>query len=189
MTVKVKLVKVQVKLDNIFYFTNSTGEDIVKNFIILSLLAVILQMPIFAADVNLNKILDTANKSNKHLFVWFHKDGCGYCERMRKFTLDDEKVKHFIDKKFYFVHLNVSKNDRVSYKNFSGNTREFAKHMGFDFYPTSLFFSKDTLVHKVFGYRDEVEFYKILKYIQTKSYKQVDYNTFENNFDFNEKEF
>lgn len=140
-----------------------------------------------ARDININKLVNSANKSGKHLFVWLHKTDCGYCENMREFTLDDDYVKPLVDEKFLFVHINISEQDKVVYNKFMGTGRDFAKHVGYDFYPTSLFFdSKAKLVYEAMGFHEEKIFLKILKYIDSKSYKEIDYETFENEYDFRE---
>ncbi len=154
---------------------------ILKSFLII----LTLQFTLQAREINLNTIIDTATKTDKHLFVWLHKTDCGYCENMKEFTLQNDTIKAFIDKNFIYVHINVYEKDSVIYKNFQGNGREFAKKIGYDFYPTSLFFNekKDLILPEV-GYIDneiksnEQRFFTILNYISSKSYKKMDYEDY-----------
>jgi thioredoxin-related protein len=109
---------------------------------------------------------------------------------MHEFTLDDDKVKSLIKNKFIYIHINISEHDKVVYKDFVGNGRAFAKYMGFNLYPTSLFFDyRGELIYSALGFHDEVLFYRILKYIQTDSYTQMDYDSFDSDFDYYKDEY
>jgi len=158
----------------------------VINFIKIFLLALILQVTLCARDININKFLDNANKTNKHLLVWLHKNGCGYCDNMQEFTLNEDDIKSLIEKEFIYIHMNISEKDKVTYKDFVGSAREFANHLGFDFYPTSLFFSSNgELIYDAMGFHDEVLFLKILKFIHSRSYEKMDYDSYENEYEYN----
>ena len=158
--------------------------------IILKTLILILlfQSIAVAREINIDKLIDQAKSSNKHLFVFLHKTGCGYCKNMRDFTLDDNAIKKMIEKKFLFVHININEHDNILYKNFKGDGQAFAKYVGYDFYPTSLFFDdvKD-ISYAVPGYRDEKFFNVILHYVDSKSYQKINFRKYKENFDFNKK--
>ena len=159
-----------------------------KIFTKVFIIILLLQSISMAREINLNDISKSAVKSNKTLFVFLHKTNCGYCENMMDFTLDDDKIKAFIEKKFLFVHINISEKDDVIYKNFKGNTQDFAKYIGYDFYPTSLFFDEENdLSYVVPGYKDEEKFFKILNYVDSKSYDRTSFRSYENEFDFKKK--
>lgn len=150
------------------------------------LLILTLQVTLQAREINIDNIISSATKSDKHLLVWLHKTDCGYCENMREFTLENEVVKEFIDKNFIFVHINVYEKDTVNYQDFSGNGYEFAKEVGYNFYPSSLFFdSQGDIILSEVGFVDSVKmpnekrFYKILNFIKSKSYKKMKYTDFE----------
>lgn len=150
------------------------------NIISIFLIAALLQMSLHAGDINLDKLINTANKEKKHLFVWLHKTDCGYCERMKEFTLDNDIIKNIIKVDFIFTHINVYENKMVKYKHFIGSAKEFAIDTGCDFYPTSLFFDEDgELIHEAVGYKDGTSFKKILKYVSSKSYKEMDFYDYE----------
>ena len=152
-------------------------------FVKIFLIAIFLQISLYARDINLNKYIDTANKTSKHLFVWFHKTDCGYCDRMSEFTLEDDKIAKLIKKKFLFIDINISEKEKITYKKFVGRGRDFAKYIGFDFYPTSLFFDKNgEVIHEATGYRDEKSFHKILKFIELKMYENTEFEMYEDEF-------
>lgn len=154
---------------------------IVKTFFIILTLQIALQ----AREINIDNILLKAKSENKHLFVWLHKSGCGYCENMREFTLENETVNTFIQKHFLFVHINVSEKDNITYHDFKSNGRAFAQEVGYDFYPSSLFFADDGEIELgEVGFVDsekepnEERIYKMLNYIKSKSYEKSDYNDY-----------
>ena len=149
------------------------------------LISLVLQLSLHSKEININQIINSTKTSQKHLFVWLHKTDCGYCESMREFTLENEIIKSFIDKHFIFVHINVSENDSVIYKDFHGSGRNFAKRIDYDFYPTSLFFDNNAeIIYGEIGYRDnkitpnENRFFSILNFIKSKAYKSMDYEDY-----------
>lgn len=167
---------------------NAVLKTMFKNFLIILALWPTLQAREISID-NINKI---ATASQKHLFVWLHKTDCGYCENMKTFTLQSEAVKDFMKKRFIFIHINISEEDIVIYKDFKGTGREFAQSIGHDFYPSSLFFDeKGDITYIEVGYIDskknpnEKRFYTILNFIDSKSYKNMSYEDYE--FDIQEE--
>jgi thioredoxin-related protein len=153
------------------------------------LFILIAQNLLFAREINIDSLIKEAAVSSKHLFVWLHKTDCGYCENMREFTLENEIVKSFIDKNFIFVHINVYEKDSVKYKDFKGNGLEFAKDIGYNFYPASLFFNDEgEMIFAEVGFIDsnknpnEKRFYKILNYIKSNSYENTEYSDYKYKF-------
>jgi len=154
---------------------------ILKIFLVFLLFQLTLQ----ARVINLDNFITLAKKEQKHLFVWLHKTDCGYCENMREFTLENEIIKSFIDKNFIFVHINVYEKDSIKYKDFKGNGLEFAKDIGYNFYPASLFFDDDgEMIFAEVGFIDsdknpnEKRFYKILNYIKSDSYINIEFSDY-----------
>lgn len=147
---------------------------------IVSLLVVV---SLHAKEINLDKALEQATAQNKHLFVFLHKTDCGYCESMIQFTFTDSDIEAFLQEHFVYEHINVTNNETVSYRGFKGNGQAFAKHIGYDFYPTSIFFDEEgEHAYVEVGYIDpkhlpnEVRFMKILKYVQSKSYQTKEFD-------------
>ena len=156
-----------------------------KTVIKVFLLILTLQLTLDARVINIDNIITTAKKSDKHLFIWLHKTDCGYCENMREFTLENEIINAFIDKNFIFVHINVYEKDSIKYQDFRGNGLEFAKEIGYNFYPSSLFFNNEgDIVLSEVGFVDtdkkpnEERFYKILNFVQSKSYENMNFTDY-----------
>ena len=129
----------------------------------------------FANDVNLDKLVVEAKKTNKHILVFLHTTGCPYCERMIEFTFDDDDVSEKIKKDFIFVDMNVKDEGLVSFDNFKVSKLKFAKKIGYPMYPTCLFFDQNgELVYDEVGYRDEEKFLKTLQIVSTEAYNDID---------------
>lgn len=153
-------------------------------FLLLSL-----QFSLLAREININAIVSGAKKTDKHTLIFLHKTDCGYCDSMIIFTLDDDAVRDLIEKEFIFVDINISDKDSVTYKGFKGSGREFAKLLGYDFYPSTVFIdTKNEVVFGVPGKQEENDFFIILNYVKSKSYKKMDLQSYSNTYDF-EKEF
>jgi len=150
---------------------------VLKIFFILSLLSLILNAKI----INIDVLAKEASLLNKHLFVFLHKTDCGYCDAMIEFTLKSKQVTKFLKEHFIYKHIDVYKQDTIIYNSKKLTGREFAKQIGYDFYPTSLFFDKDAkIIFIEVGYIDSKElpnekrFLNILKYIDSSSYKTME---------------
>jgi len=162
----------------------------IKKIVINTILLLTLQLTLNAKDINIDSLVKQAQKEHKHLFVWLHKDGCGYCENMWEFTLQNDTVKAYLAKHFIYQHINVSKGNNVIYKGLTTTAKKFAQNQGYDFYPSSLFFNKKSeIVLADIGYINgkklshEEKFYKILHFIDAKRYEKIDFNEYQFTFD------
>ena len=94
------------------------------------------------------------------------------------FTLDTENIQNLIKKDFVYEDINTAYNDTVKYKDFSGTAKEFVKYIGFG-YPTSIFFDQNKTIAQLFpGVYNEEEFAAILKYIDSESYKSMEFDDY-----------
>jgi len=129
----------------------------------------------YANDVNLDKLLYKAKNENKHILIFLHITGCNYCLKMEEFTFDDENVEKKIKKDFIFVDINVKDQGEVLFNNSKMSKVEFAKKIGYDIYPSCLFFDKNgELVYDEVGYKDESKFLKTLELVSNKSYDDLE---------------
>lgn len=156
-------------------------KTVIKTFLII----LTLQLALHAREININSLVNSAKASNKHLFIFMHKTDCGYCESMIEFTLQNETIKAFTDKYFVYEHINVYDKDIVTYRDFKGSGREYAREIGYDFYPTTLFFDDNAkMIYEEFGYIDntkmpnEKRFLRILNFVSSKSYKTMEFEEY-----------
>ncbi len=134
---------------------------------------------LLSQTIKIGTLAAEASKNGKHLFIWLHKTGCGYCEAMQEFTLEEEHIKALVARAFTFVPVNVYEDDTVVYKDFNGSAKAFAVELGYNFYPSSLFFDKDAdLVFAAPGYVEEDDFMNILRYIADDAYQTMSYDAF-----------
>ncbi|MDD4855574.1 MAG: thioredoxin fold domain-containing protein [Sulfuricurvum sp.] len=159
-----------------------------KILIKLFLIIVTLHVSLLAKNIDINTIVKNSIGSHKYVFIFLHRTDCGYCESMQTFTLDDDSIKALIQKGFIFLPINISENDVVTYKKFTGSGRDFAKYVGYNFYPSSLFLnSENKIIYGVLGYQDKDQFLGVLKYIDSGAYKKMDYQTFDKKIDVTRK--
>lgn len=146
-----------------------------KNF--LFLLPFLFSITLYADDLNMDALVEKTN--GKPFFLFFHKPHCGYCAHMIKFTLGDEKIKHEINTKFVYVDIYIKDPGTVTYKDFKGTRKEFAKYFGYNFYPTSIFLDETgAVIHTTPGARKRDYFINLLNYISTKQYKKMKFKTY-----------
>ena len=128
-----------------------------------------------AKDIDINMISKKAHLTNKIVYVFLHKNDCTYCESMISFTLDDDQVHSHIEKNFLFVNINIDDAHTIKYKDFLGNAKNFAKHIDYNFYPSSVFIDGDNkIIYGQPGYQDENDFIITLNYVSSHAYKTVD---------------
>jgi thioredoxin-related protein len=141
--------------------------------IILSFLIIVSMN--YANNINLNQLVTEASKSNKHILVFLHITGCSYCLKMEEWTFDDDKVIEAIKKDFIFVDINVRDEGLVIYDDLNVSKKKFAKEIGYNMYPSCLFFDKNgELVYDEVGYRDENKFLKTLELVSKKAYNDIE---------------
>jgi thioredoxin-related protein len=129
----------------------------------------------FANDIDLDKIVNDAKKTDKHILVFLHITGCTYCLKMQEWTFDDDNVIAALKKDFIFVDINVRDEGLVSFDNMKISKLKFAKEIGYPMYPSCLFFDKNgELVYDEVGFRDEVKFLKTLQDVSSKAYNDLD---------------
>lgn len=147
-----------------------------KKLIFLSL---ILSNTFLYADhklINIDDLVNKTLKNDKHVMVFFHMNYCPYCIRMEKGTLKNHTVKKIIEKDFIFTHVNTDEESEIIFENKSYTTQEFSDYLDIDFFPTVIFYDKEKdIVYTARGHRKVEKFKKILRFIKTKSYENVDF--------------
>jgi len=131
------------------------------------------------ADIELDQIVKDANRTDKPIIVFIHKDGCGFCERMI-FDMEDKNISKKLKDDFILVDINRDDDETISFDGYKGTNRNFLKKLGVKLYPTILFLDgKGTFVYHTVGYRNPKKFMTILNYISTKQYKKITFEEFE----------
>jgi len=132
-----------------------------------------------ARTIDLDTLSRQAHDAGRHLLVWLHKNGCAYCGAMQKYTLESPDTASHIERSFTFLSLNVDDGDTVRYGKFEGDAKSFARSIGYDFYPSTLFFDGNAkIVFAAAGYIKKDPFLTILRFVSGEAYKTMDYDRF-----------
>jgi len=134
---------------------------------------------------DINKLSLQAKKEKKHLLLFFHKDGCGFCEKMFYDTLDDSDIEEVRDEHFIFVDIGINDQGNIQHHDFNGSKHSYAKSLEISLYPTVGFIdANNSMVYGVVGYRKIEEFSLILKYIHSAAYKVMEWEAFKSKSEF-----
>ena len=111
--------------------------------------------------------------------LFFHKDGCGFCEKMYYDTLDDSDIEEVIEQYFIFVDIGIDDEGSIEHRNFKGSRYGYAKSLEIGFYPTVGFVDgNNSIVYGAIGYRDIEPFTLLLRYIYSGDYKLMEWEDF-----------
>lgn len=148
--------------------------------LILTFLLFIFTQTTFAKDViNIDEKIAQAQKEEKNIMFYFHIPDCPYCTRMLDENFKDEKILNLIKGNLILVDIYTAEKKDFKFKDFKGSAKEFAKHIGINAYPATLFMDKNAKVlHKAIGYRNIQEYIYEIKYITTQSNKKMDLEKF-----------
>ena len=127
-----------------------------------------------ADNIDFNALSLQAKEEKKHIVVFFHSPGCGFCTRMQRHTLNTETVKTKIKNNFIYVDINIDDYGVVLYKKFRGSRGNFARYLDYDVYPSTVFIDgNNEMIYAQAGYQDKKTFSKILSYISENAYEDI----------------
>ena len=117
--------------------------------------------------LNLREDLEEAKRENKFLFIMFHQEGCPFCDKMRRVTFQDKRVKEYYTKHFYMVEIDIrGSNEVIDLDGKKLQEKQFSIKHGVRLTPVFMFFDKEgKVIVKVPGYVEPQEFLLIGKYI------------------------
>lgn len=142
-----------------------------------------------AKDINIDMAIKKSFSENKKVFIYLHRVGCSYCNSMQEFTIEDEDIEKYIQENYIFLTINISSNDQVIYKSKKTTSLDFAKSIGYNFYPSSVFMGSDSkIVYAIPGYKNELEFMAILEYVKSDTYNIMDYESYKKKIDYKDSD-
>ena len=160
-------------------------KSLVKLFIFLATSFVVLFATPNQNIINIDMLSQQAHKEHKYLLLFFHKDGCGFCEKMRYDTLDDDTIEDMIDEYFIFVDIGIDDEGSILHHDFNGSKHGYAKSLEIGFYPTVGFVDgNNSIVYGAIGYRNVEIFSMLLKYIYSAEYKVMEWEDFKSKVEF-----
>ncbi|MBW5290722.1 MAG: putative thioredoxin [Candidatus Ruthia sp. Asou_11_S2] len=118
--------------------------------------------------------VDEAKQSNKHVLLFFHLDGCPYCDQMVK-DFNQPSLKKFIQQHFDVIAINIRGEKEVAInENQPLSEKELAAQVEVQYTPTVLFLNqKNEVVARTNGYRKPKKLKKVLDYVYNKAYAEL----------------
>lgn len=121
------------------------------------------------ADISYEKAMENRKKKNKPVLVEFYADWCISCIEMEKTIFKDPTVIKELNSNFYFVRLNIEKEQRIFCE---GNTMSIFDCIGLweiEGLPTFAILDKNgSLRHITEGVFEKAAFLKFLKAVKEK---------------------
>jgi thioredoxin-related protein len=122
--------------------------------------------------------LSEAKTKGKPIFVQFFATWCGYCRKMDQETFTNTQVQSQLNK-FVSVRVTESSENKVSHEGKVMSERELTAAHGVTGFPTLVFMESDgKVIGKIPGYLGPEDFAGMLKFIETGSYRKMDYESY-----------
>ena len=114
--------------------------------------------------VNIEEAQKLGKDEPRKVFVDVYTDWCGWCKKMDRSTFADEAVVDYVNENYYAVKLNAESSKKIIFNGKEMTEAYLARSMRVSGYPTIVFIDeKFTSIQPVPGYRNAVQFKKILK--------------------------
>ena len=124
-----------------------------------------------------------ASESGKHVLMFFHLNGCPYCNKMINENFQQEPLKSQIQANFDSIEINI-KGDREIAMSEKLTTTEsvLATFLKVQYTPTILFLDgNNKTVLRLNGYRSPEALKMALNFVQQKAYKKISFGEFKRN--------
>ena len=134
--------------------------------------------------LNLKEDLEEAKEEGKYLFLMFEEEGCPFCDKMKRVTFQNPKVKEYFTKHFYMVVIDrKGSNPVVDFSGKEMTEKELAKKYKVRGTPVFVFVDQEgKTILKVMGYIPPEEFLLIGKYIAEGHYKKMSFYKFKRKY-------
>ena len=134
--------------------------------------------------LNLKEDLEEAKKEGKYLFLMFEEEGCPFCDKMKRVTFQDPKVKEYFSKHFYMVIVDRRGSNPVV--DFSGK-QITEKQLAMDYKvrgtPVFVFVDHEgKTILRVIGYIPPEEFLLMGKFVAEGHYKNMNFFQFKEKY-------
>lgn len=140
------------------------------------------QYPAWFKDsfLDLKEDVEEAKKAGKRIMLFFHQDGCPYCNALVERNLAQKDIEEKVRKNFDVISLNMWGDREITY--FDGSQyieKTFAQAMKVQFTPTLVFYDENgKVVLRLNGYRSPNRFTVDLDYVIQHKEKEIPYRDY-----------
>lgn len=132
--------------------------------------------------MEVEQAVTAARENKKSILIDVYTDWCSWCKKMDKEVYTHESVVKILNKEFVAIKLNAESNSTVTFSGRTMSQMEFARALGINSYPTTVFFTSDAqLITTLPGFVPGEEFSKILSFIGEEHYEKMTYEEFRKN--------
>lgn len=124
--------------------------------------------------------IEEAKSAGKRLVVFFHQDGCPYCNALVERNLAQKNIAEKVKKNFDVIGINMWGDREITYVNGKSYTEKtLAEALKVQFTPTLLFYDENgKIVLRLNGYRSPEKFNVDLDYVALRKEKDTNYRAF-----------
>lgn len=122
---------------------------------------------------NFDDGMKQAKLSGKKVLIDVYTDWCGWCKKMDANTYSDKAISEYLEKNYIIIKLNAEANEKISYAGQSMSPAEFARGMGVNGYPATVFLkSNGDPITLLPGYAEADRFIHVLSFIAENQYEK-----------------
>lgn len=156
--------------------------DFIKKSAYLATILLYLLPSILYADppagygfVDFNKGVELASKSNKKIFVYLGRYGCGFCEKTNKETFSNRELKQRYMEKYVLVYVDAESGKRITLPNGESVTeQQYGARLKALVTPYFIFLEPDgTPIFKSPGFKTVSDFIQYDAYVSSNIYKKM----------------
>jgi len=121
-----------------------------------------------------------ADEAGKHVLLFFHLNGCPYCNKMATENFDREPLRGQIQQSFDAIEINIKGDREIAMtEDFSTTERKLAEHLKVNYTPTIIFLNAENkAVLRLNGYRSPEAVKQALDFVQNKSYLKTRFSNY-----------
>ena len=133
--------------------------------------------------LDIKEDLSEAKDNNRFVIVYFHQNGCPYCEKLINENFHHQPLVSKLKKNFDIIEINMwGDRDITDWSGRELNEKEFTQLMQVQFTPSLLFLdSTGEMILRLNGYQSIAKMNVVLDYITSRSYQNISFAHYKNN--------
>lgn len=133
-----------------------------------------------ASFLNFEEDIQEAGENNKRVMLYFHQDGCPYCNALVERNMSQKNVKELLQTRFDVIAINMwGDREVVSVAGNAYTEKSFAEALKVQFTPTLIFFNEQgKIILRLNGYLPPQNFLLALRYVADKLETQQQYRSY-----------